>query len=346
MKKNKRKSITTRKPKIIVSCGSCSQAVESDSEDPAIQCDTCNKWTHGDCSGLSPGDIKKLLNDSKHPFSCKPCKRKATSFAPSSSLTSQFSQSQFEMIMSRFDEMAEIKSDTVEIKKTVEFLSNMINDTDQKCDKLSKDFKNMVNENNDLRRTVNSQNVRLNALENLRLRSQCFLRIPSPRVDKETIIKEVVDAIVAIGVPLEERDIKSAMVQQKMNNEHSSIIKIEFKEEEKKFQLMKNKSKLKDLPQYKDCSFFDVLSRSAADLFKYTKLLKECGYKFIYHRTGKIFAKKTEQSQPILILNKQKVDELLHGNLAMAQQVGSTPNSMSSGRTAERRSKFIGNPSI
>lgn len=75
---------------------------------------------------------------------------------------------------------------------------------------------------------------------------------------------------------------------------------------------MRSKSKLKDIPQCKEVSFFDVLSRNAADLFKYSKLLKECDYKFIYHHKGKIFAKKTEQSQPIHILNKQKVDDLIH----------------------------------
>lgn len=181
--------------------------------------------------------MKKLLNDSKLPFSCESCKQCNVNpnALSSSSLTSQFSQSQFQMIMSGFDEMAEIKSDTVEIKKTVEFLSQAINDTGVKCEKLSKDFKKMVNENSDLRRTVNLQNVRLSALENMRLRAQCFLRIPSPRVNEETLVKDVLGIIVDAGVPLEERDIKSAIVQQKMNNEHSTIIRLNLRRKNQSF---------------------------------------------------------------------------------------------------------------
>lgn len=319
MAKNKRKSINTIAKKVD-KCGSCNIDVDSESEDPAFQCDNCNKWIHSACTGLKGNVLSNLLADESAPYFCKPCdsKKKAAKSSSSSSmnLTSQFSHSQFQKIMSRFDDMADIKNDTAEIKKTVEFLSEMINDTNKKCDKLDINMKKLENENAELKRMVNLQNIRLNSLENVKLKSQCFMRKPTLGFNRDNVVVDLIQVVNACGVELAAGDIKSSSVQQKMTNGEMTVIKIEFKDEEKKFQVMKNKSKLKELTQFKDVSLFDVLSRSSADLFKHAKLLKECGFKFIYHHSGKIFAKKSEQTEPIQISNKSKVDELLRGYTA------------------------------
>lgn len=76
------------------------------------------KWIHGKCSGLKKSEITKIVDDPAIGYHCPSCSRKLKKAASSLSnnITSNFSQSQFDKIMSRFDEMAEIKKDTDEIK--------------------------------------------------------------------------------------------------------------------------------------------------------------------------------------------------------------------------------------
>lgn len=100
-----------------------------------------------------------------------------------------------------------------------------------------------------------------------------------------------------------------------MSNSNITVVKIEFKEESKKFEILRNKYKLKSLQQFKSVSFFDILSRDAAELYKYAKLLKGHGFQFIFHHSGKILAKKDEHSVPILLKSKQNIDDLLQTSL-------------------------------
>lgn len=316
MSKNKKKMVLSQEADTIV-CGVCNDMVNSDCEDVSIECQGCLKWIHAGCSGLRQPEISKIVADSTICYNCPTCKPKrkktaASSLSLSPNITPNFSQSQFDKIMSRFDELSEIKKDTDEIKKTIEFLTENQNDNNVKCEKISKNFVKLEKENEDLKRALALQNVRLNALENAKLKFQCFLRKPTIAINKSAVSDDVIQVARALGVNCTKSDINSAVIQQQMSNDKMTIIKIEFNNIEKKLLMMRSKSKLKELPNYKQFSMFDVLSRSGADLFKHAKLLKAEGFSHVYHHSGKIFVKKTHQSEAIYIQNKQKVDALLH----------------------------------
>lgn len=306
MSKNNKKS-----SKSSVKCGSCSVTVESDSEEGAIECDKCLKWFHAFCSGLKSTEVKAIFEDSSLPYTCKICTKKISTSATSSeqNITSKFvfTLNHFEMIMKRFDELSSIKD-------TVEFLSENQKDIQEKQIVVNKQIKNINKETDELNKKIALQNIRLNALENSKLKSMCFLKIPSSSFNKDTFKNYIVTIIAAAGLQVKLDDLKSAIFQQKMSNSHGAIIKIEFKEESMKFEVMKSKSKLRDLPNFKNVTFFDVLSRDAAELFKYAKTLKECGFKYVYHRGGRVFVKKQETDQPVAIPHKRKVDELIQSS--------------------------------
>lgn len=215
--------------------------------------------------------------------------------------------------MGRFDELAVVKDDISEIKNTIEFLSGLQNDTNEKCNKLTKDMKVMESQNEELKRTVATQNVRLNALENAKLRNQCFLKLPTAKVHKDDLFGNVAAVAEAEEIIIRRDEVAKAMIQFKMSNENSTVIKVEFKDDSKKFEFLRNKSKLRALADWKDVFLFDVLSKDSAETFKYAKLLKEKGYAFVYHLSGRIYAKEKEGSHPIHITNKRVVDDILHG---------------------------------
>ena len=162
------------------------------------------------------------------------------------------------------------------------------------------------------------QNIRIQTLENVRLKSQCFVKVKDKNIDKNKSKLYLLEVCNAIGVNLNDSDIKSLVIQPKLSGRGMLVLKVELKESDNKFDIMRNKSKCRSLPRYSHVSFFDVLSHDAAVLYKEAKGLKAKGYKFVFHRNGKIFVKAKEDSQPILISSRKMIIEMPflggHGN--------------------------------
>lgn len=129
-------------------------------------------------------------------------------------------------------------------------------------------------------------------------------------MDKNKPKDYLLEVASAIGVQFVASDIRSVVMQSKLCGKGTSTCKVEFKDSDKKFELMRNKSKMKDNQELANVSIFDVLSRDSAELFKSAKGAKSKGYKFIYHRNGKIFVKADENRQPIHIPSKKDIINL------------------------------------
>lgn len=265
-------------------CGVCTELFSKTSSQTAVCCDGCNTWIHSLCTGLNNKEFDAMLADSDSKFYCFNCKKDA----PSTNLGS-------------------IGNDITDIKRTLDQLLTQQVDVLGKLGAMDEVVNHLKNENNDLRKMVTQQNVRIKALENAKLKSQCFFKHKSDKIDRQNPKKYLLEVAAGIGVNLNVSDVKSIVLQPKLSGNGMSVMKIEFSDSERKFDVMRNKSKCRSSQVLMDVSFFDVLSHDAADLYKAAKGVKTKGYKFVYHRNGKIFVKANEESQPILITSKKTI---------------------------------------
>lgn len=274
-------------------CGTCKKMI-NDAKESSIQCDQCLKWVHIPCSGLKPSEVEPALDDSNLPFKCVLCSRKANN--------QLLTTDQFNVIMSRLDELTSIKS-------SLSSLSESHATFQAKLDGMQKECASIQHENKGLKKIVDSLNVRVKTLENVRLKSQLFFKISSAALDKKEPASTVVKIGAAVGINIQKQDFRSAVVQEKMSGKESSVVKLHFKDEDVKFEFLKNRQQIRT--KFKDAAFFDVLSKDNADLYKCSRALLSKGFAFVYHRSGKIYAKKVNEAVPILIKSKAMVDELI-----------------------------------
>lgn len=297
MSKNKSKNSRRKSSNHIeiIKCGVCKVQIVENSDEASIECDSCHKWIHSFCAGLIRSDLVAILDDSSLPFQCTLCRP-----ADRSSKKSSKASTPFEKLV--IDELADIK-------EAIRKVTNAQAAFELKFLQIDKDLKEVKKENLELKKTLVSFNARLQSIENAKLKTQLFYKTTIDNFNKLDPLRKIVDCCAAVGLELKKEDVKSAVVQEKMSNNQFVTVKLDFKDEQTKFDILKNKSKLKQIGE--KSSFFDVLSRENGILYKYAKELFSKGYSFVYHRGGKIFAKETAESIPVLIKSKKKVEELL-----------------------------------
>lgn len=74
---------------------------------------------------------------------------------------------------------------------------------------------------------------------------------------------------------------------------------------------MHEKSKMKDIEEFKGVFINDFLCKESLELLNYAKSLKSVGFNFVYARGGNVFAKKDEKSRQILLRTMEDVDDQL-----------------------------------
>lgn len=322
-------------------CMICNEKVVDDPDELSFQCDICDKWTHAFCTRLDRKRIQVLANDTETQFHCIRCISNDTRTIDHNSVTIQNNSttSQFAYITAKLDELATIKEDVTSMKDTIEFISNQYSDLQLKFKKLNTEFNSIRNEHLNLKKTVAQQTQRIKSLENAKLKSQCFFKHSTNKINKLNPADSVITALDAIGVKVQTVEIKSAVIQPKLSNDEKTVVKIEFRDDSKKFEVMKNKSKFKMSRDFSDVSIFDVLSRDASELYRAAKELRKVGYMFIYHRNGRIFAKKIENSVPVHLTNEDMISKMI----GAASTIGNAHMDRISGIGGARaRSSMIG----
>lgn len=161
-----------------------------------------------------------------------------------------------------------------------------------------------------------------------------FLKTSVDLLDKKDPAATVVEIATKADLGIQRKDIRSAVVQPRMSGESSTVVKVEFKDEQDKINLMKSRAKIRT--QNKDVALFDVLSRENAELYKSARVLVSKGYAFVYHRNGRVYAKKTADVAPVLIKSKEMVETLSGAGTSSTDFA--TPNAVSAGIGAGRRS--------
>lgn len=114
------------------------------------------------------------------------------------------------------------------------------------------------------------------------------------------------------GASISEADINETyfLGRGKTSTQKKSVV-VKFNNRKTKEDFMQKKKNMKAVTDLKNVYVNDFLSKDTLELFKHAKSLKSVGYKIVYIRSGKIFAKKDENSRQLKINNMDDVDRLL-----------------------------------
>jgi len=134
----------------------------------------------------------------------------------------------------------------------------------------------------------------------------------------EDPICAVVDIASKLNVSISKSDIisssliKSYSINDKNGVKHDkNIIKYTLVSDKVKHNLLRNKRNLLKIDNLKHVQILDSLSRKSIDILQYAQSLRNFGYKSIYSSYGKVYAKETINTKPILLNTKDVVDQLI-----------------------------------
>lgn len=150
-----------------------------------------------------------------------------------------------------------------------------------------------------------------------------------PQLTKDQSIDVVLKIANELEINLTKSDIKDIQYfNNKKTNKHDYIFELKNKELKKEF-IYKRKSKLIFVNNNLDIFSVnsnsttinknnsrifinDHLSKFNHYLFNHAKSLKNCNYKYIWYKFGKIFVKKDDNSEVINVRSYQTIDNLIH----------------------------------
>lgn len=257
--------------------------------DGSIQCDSCERTYHPQCTKMDKREFEKLVDDDSQEFNCHLCNK-----------------STFESDLSAIKEKVNQLDD---INKAIQYMSSQYDEilrgvkvNKKKIDKLEKENKNMKEEITKLKSSVKF-------LNDARVQNDCII---NGITSTEPAVNVVLNIATQMKCSLSEEKIEDAYFVgvNKGANQNKSIV-VKFRDQKNKKMFMDKKAKLKESNEMKNIYINDYLSKESLEIFNYAKSLKATGFKFVFYKGNKLYAKKNENSRPLLIKNREDVDKLL-----------------------------------
>lgn len=290
-------------------CGKCQDLVITDDEEENIGCSYCKNWYHSMCCGLNRKAFKKAIANKEIPFACDICaKEKGNS---TKSLTSNSSTNrEYAEIIERLKTLEILP----EMEKSLKYVTDQYDDLCVGQSEMKKSISRLEKENNELRERIDYLEFKTRQFDGERCKRKCIiskLNVAEKDFNAEEVVKQIGNAA---GVNIEENDLETVFVRrsrhQGQSGKNADSIIVNFSNLRVKQKLMSSKKSLAST-QYKDVKLFDELSDANLQLYNHAINLRKNGYKYLYHKSGKIFVRLTDTSQPIVIRSLQHVDTLL-----------------------------------
>lgn len=281
-----------------VICIQCkTQVLESDE---ALQCDVCEKTLHSMCSKLNKKEYAKLVNNPALEYKCHFCEPVNDASVCANDIKE---------IKTKLNQLDDIK-------EAVNFMSSQFDSLIKGVAENKKEIKTLKKENITLREEVKHLKSTVKFLNDTRVKNDCVIN--GIKIQEEDNPEKVVLQIASkAGVNICEDDIEEAYFinqRNKQNKEKQKDIKtvvVKFANKKSKAALMKEKSKLKHIDDYKKVFINDFMCKESIQLLNHARSLKTVGFEFVYARGGKVYAKKNSNSKQFYINSMEDVDKLL-----------------------------------
>lgn len=223
-------------------------------------------------------------------------------------------------------ELAPVKEQLVELRDSVQYISNQYDDLIKSTEAIMEDYKNLKSECQQLRTTVTALNDRLETMEQYLRESNIEVQ-GVPQHKNENVVSVVKKIADVVSFKLGDADIlkcsRVASVNKNTNKPRAIIVKLkstrcrdEFYSAVARFNKSKPDSKLDSsmLGIGGDKSFIYVsehLSPANKALHAATRAkARELSYKFVWVRNGRIFIRKNETSGFIHVKNREVLEKM------------------------------------
>ncbi|KAI8118713.1 hypothetical protein CVS40_9708 [Lucilia cuprina] len=208
-------------------------------------------------------------------------------------------------------------------------MSNQYDDILKGVSKNTKQIECLKKENKALRGEVKQLKSSVKFLNDTRVRNDCIINGVAIK-DNADAMTAVLDLAKQTGAEVVENDIEDAYFlpnRNKKNNKRFMVVK--FLNRKSKQVFMNEKAKMKTIDELKSVYVNDFMSRETMEIFNYAKVLKEVGFKFVYARGSKIFAKRDEKAKQNQIRSMDDVDKILMSATGGKRIIRSSKNGVS-----------------
>lgn len=266
-----------------------------------IKCKLCNEYLHFVCAGFRESVFKKTSEISKKAWVCSSCKPK------DKSSTKLLAQNVVKNNVSTFS------NDTIEaLVKSVEFLSeqfdifkNQVKEMFSSLKQIQSENKLIKDQNIKLSEEVLQLNKRINSLEQRSIENNIEL-VGVPESSDESCFDIVNKIATNLNVEIVVHN-AYRVFSGKNKNPRKIVASINSKESRHQLLTQSKKKKIKANQLHQDWENNNIyineqMTQVNRNLFyKAKNIVREVGFKFIWFKNSKIFAKKTETSNVFII---------------------------------------------
>ncbi|CAG9771551.1 unnamed protein product [Ceutorhynchus assimilis] len=303
-------------------CKKCEQSIAKSSL--KLLCGDCRGYYHLRCGKVDEVDARIMI-ENKAPWRRPLCENdieidnlRKTQQRKSLLVTQQSSSPSRSTEELELKEMIrDLQKEMRECRKSVDFISQMYEEEKKRTKALSVMVNEISRENRTLKEEVEKLKSVRNKEENKKLdKNLCITGLISDESDKENLQNKLHSLFQALEVTVPESEYK-VLENIETRNGMKTVISLENKD--KKYVILKARAKKgkittssvgvgdENTPIYIN----EDMSKDTYTLFKKAKELKNVDYKHVWHRDGKILARKNDNDKPVHIKNEAMLDELL-----------------------------------
>nr|CAI5857152.1 unnamed protein product [Callosobruchus analis] len=270
-----------------------------------LNCGVCNCFYHYECADLTEIEARLMIAE-KTPWKCEECRRDIA--------TKRYSQS-FENISNNDlkSMIKELQSDMKELRRSVEFISEKYEEEKKRNKVVSDMLVEITKDNETLKQEVNRLKNVLQVRENDKIKNNItFTGLINKEEEKVTTNEKLNTVFNSLNVTVTPEDI--AEVSHIKTLKGIKVV-VSLNNLEKKRQILKARS-AKGKITSRNCGLGDSttpiyvdeeLTKETYVLFKKAKqLLREKGYKYVWHREGRILARKADGNNVIWFLRADR----------------------------------------
>lgn len=290
MPSTKRRSV--KKP--IIVCGQCKLEVREE-EESDIQCDKCAKTFHSLCTKLDKRQYERLIENESEEYVCHLCDESDGSL-----------RKELTLIKTKLNKLDQLDT----LQQSMTFMSQQFDDIMRGIAENNKKLLIVQKENQNLKAEINDLKKTVKLLNDDRVKNNCIVN----GIDHFENMKAV-DAIISVmnhvGVDLKADEVDDAFFIKRKPNQKKQSMVVKLNSTKSKQKIMSSKPKLKENEATKTVYINDYLSKETLGLLNHAQSLKTVGYRGVYARAGRVYAKMSELSRPKLIHSADDVDNLL-----------------------------------
>lgn len=278
-----------------------------------LQCGRCTGYFHLQCGNVTEVDAR-LMQAEKTSWTCKDC----TADAYGSRCSSVFNsppKPNGDDISELKNILKELQSEVRDIKRSMDFINEKYEEEKKRNKIMSEMFEEISRDNQTLKEKVQKLESVMNIQNASKIRQNiCISGLPIN--GEQATSTDVVKLCTSLDVPVTANDVED--LRQFKTQKGIKII-VTLKDLDLKRRILAARSKKGKLTPTRcglgtsDAAIFinEELTKETYNLFKKAKNLKELGYKYVWHRNGKVLVRKNDGDNPVFISSESVLNELL-----------------------------------